>query len=223
MSRRWRRQWTNSFRFSYRRDTISGPEQTLELGVIINPIMVPLGYMAKHVAIRPEWLRAAGIDEILSVSSCVSKDFADWITYWRHNGYWLFDNPSVIQALALEHSLNISDCRWFYYEAHGLAYDENTGGWVSISAEATLPTSVQPPPEAILRGFDVVTYTFGNMAECSPLSCNYMAKEVVTNRCCLLDSFEVAHRLIDQRRFIDCEPGPYRIVAVYEVSAPTDQ
>jgi hypothetical protein len=188
--------------------------------VPVDPDMVPLGYMAKHVAVRPEWFKAAVVDEVLSVSPCVSQDFADWVNYWRHNGYWLFDSPSVIQALALEHSLDISDCRWFYYEAHGLAYGEDGEGWGSIAANPEFKTSVQPPSNAILRGYDVVSYSCGNAAECSPLSCNHMAEEIVTNRYCLLDSFELAHRLIDQRLFIDCEPGPYRIVAVYEISPP---
>ena len=64
--------------------------------------MLPLGYMAKRIVTRPEWLKADRVEEILSLSSCSSEDFADWINYWRHNGYWLFDSPSVIQVLAYD-------------------------------------------------------------------------------------------------------------------------
>jgi hypothetical protein len=71
-----------------------------------------------------------------------------------------------------------------------------------------------------LRGYDVVTHSCGNSAECLPLSCNHMAEEIVTNRHCLLDSFELTYQLTDQRRFVDCEPGPYRIVAVFEIPNP---
>jgi hypothetical protein len=183
--------------------------------------MIPLGYMAKRVAVRPGSLKALAVDEVLSVSSCVSEDFTDWINYWRHNGYWLFDSPSVIQALALEHSLDISDCRWFYYEGYELAYVDDTEGWVPIPIEPSFVTSVQPPSNAVLHGYDVTTYSCGTSAECSPLSCNSMAEEIVTNRYCLLDSFELAQQLTEQSRFIDCEPGPYRIIAVYEVPKPS--
>jgi hypothetical protein len=48
-----------------------------------------------------------------------------------------------------------------------------------------------------------------------------MAEKIVTNRHCLLDSFEQAYKLTDERRFVDCEPGPYRIVAVYEIPYPS--
>lgn len=182
--------------------------------------MIPLGYMAKRVAARPEWLKASGVEEILSVSSCISKDFADWINYWRHNGYWLFDSPSTIQALAHEHSLDLSDCRWFYYEGHERDFDDGGGGWQPYTPDPSFGTSVEPADGAVLRGFDVVTHSCGNSAECSPLSCNHMAEQIATNRHCLLNSFELAHELTDQRRFVHCEPGPYRIVAVFEIPHP---
>jgi hypothetical protein len=182
--------------------------------------MLPLGYMAKRVMTRPDWLKAAGVAEILSLSSCCSKDFADWINYWRHNGYWLFDSQSVIRELAREHSLDLSDCRWFYYEGHETAFDATVRAWLPYASKPSFETPIQPPTGAILRGYDIVTYAAGTNAECSPLSCNYKAEEIVTNRYCLLDSFEVAHELTDQGRFDDSEPGPYRIVAVHEIMDP---
>ena len=185
--------------------------------------MLPLGYMAKRIAIRPEWLKATGVDEILSVSSCCSDDFTDWINYWRHNGYWFFNNPSVILAIAKDHGIDLQNCRWFYYEGHEAAYDDDARSWVPYSSEDSFSTLVERPANAVLRGYDVVTYSGGNSAECSPLSCNHMAEEVSTNRYCLLDSFERAYQLTEQRRFADCEPGPYRIIAVYEIPQPLSQ
>jgi hypothetical protein len=182
--------------------------------------MLALGYMAKRIVTRPDWLKAAGVDEILSVSSCISEDFADWINSWRHNGHWLFDSPSIIQALACEHGLDLTGCRWFYYEGHETAYDDDARAWLPYAPDPGFGTSVQQPMDSVLRGYDVVTHSCGNSAECSPLSCNHMADEIVTNRHCLLDSFEVAHHLTEQRRFVDCEPGPYRIVAVFEIPEP---
>ena len=107
--------------------------------------MIPLGYMAKHVATRPEWLKASGVEEILSVSSCNSKDFADWINYWRHNGYWLFDSPSAILDLAQEHGLDLSDCRWFYYEGHETTYDDDARAWLSYTPDPSFGTTIETP------------------------------------------------------------------------------
>ena len=49
--------------------------------------MISVGYMAKCVSVRPEWIKAEHVADIYSVSSCVSKDFAEYINYWKHNGY----------------------------------------------------------------------------------------------------------------------------------------
>ena len=58
--------------------------------------MVPAGYMAKRVVARPDWLPAERVSSIYSVSGCVSETFADYINFWKHNGYWLFNSPEVI-------------------------------------------------------------------------------------------------------------------------------
>ena len=47
----------------------------------------------------------------------MSEAFADYINYWRHNGYWLFDSPDVIGRLAeqnaiLVHNVTASAGRW---------------------------------------------------------------------------------------------------------------
>lgn len=62
--------------------------------------MISAGYMAKRVAIKPDWLKANEVEDIYSVSGYISKDFADYINFWKHNGYWLFDSPNVIEQLA---------------------------------------------------------------------------------------------------------------------------
>ena len=47
--------------------------------------MIPAGYMAKHVAARPDGLKANQVKDIYSVSNCISDDFADYINLWKHN------------------------------------------------------------------------------------------------------------------------------------------
>ena len=41
--------------------------------------MIPLGYMAKRVFARMDWLEAPQVSRICSVSSCISEDFGKWI------------------------------------------------------------------------------------------------------------------------------------------------
>jgi hypothetical protein len=48
--------------------------------------MIPAGYMFKKVVSRPAWLKDADVDDIFSLSVCVSENFTDYISYWKHNG-----------------------------------------------------------------------------------------------------------------------------------------
>lgn len=64
--------------------------------------MIPAGYMAKKIAQRPGWLNVPEVQDIYSVSNCLSGDFLDYIRFWRHNGYWFFDHPQIIRELSSE-------------------------------------------------------------------------------------------------------------------------
>ncbi len=179
--------------------------------------MIPVGYMAKRVSVRPEWLKAERVADIYSVSRCVSEDFADYINYWKHNGYWFFDSPGIIQRLALDHSLDLTGTTLFYYEVHEGEFDDAENQWIPFAPEPSFTTRVISPLEKTLEGYDVVTFSVRTSAECSPLSCNSLSTEVETNQHCLLPSFERALQLVDEGKFNNAEPGPYRIFAVYSV------
>jgi len=176
--------------------------------------------MAKRVSLRPEWLKAERVLDIYSVSNCISPDFADYINYWKHNGYWFFDMPQIIQQLAQEQMIDLTATSLFYYEVYGLEFKDDPGQWTPFTPEPSFTTHVIEPGAKVLEGFDVVTFSVGNSAECSPLSCNGLAAEVETNRHCLLTSLEQARDLLGRGQFENSEPGPYRIVAVYSVAWP---
>src|SRR5208282_1038518 len=129
--------------------------------------------MAKRVSPRPDWLKSSQVIDIYSVSGCTSDNFADYIEYWKHNGYWLFDSPEIIRSLARENSIDIEGTSLFYYEAYELEYDGKY--WRPYAPEPSLPTNVIPPPRMQLEGFDVATFFARNLPECSPLSCNSLA------------------------------------------------
>ena len=182
--------------------------------------MIPVGYMAKRVSVRPEWLKAERVADIYSVSGCISKDFADYINYWKHNRYWFFDSPEIILKLAQENAIDLSRIRLFFYEAHEQEFDAIENRWTAFKAESSFPTHVVHPREKVLEGYDVVSFSAGTSAECSPLSCNSLATEVETNPHCLLASFDRAQKLLEEGGFRNAEPGPYRILAVYSTEWP---
>jgi hypothetical protein len=177
--------------------------------------MIPAGYMAKHVCRRLEWLQAPQVIDIYSVSSCVSKDFADYVKYWKHNGYWLFDSPEIIRSAAQGNSISLERTSLFYYEVYEKEYDGQR--WQIYAPEPSFLTNVASPSMKQLEGFDVVTFYARTSPECSPLSCNSMARELPTNAHCLFKSFEEAKTSLENGAFRECEPGPYRIFAVYSV------
>lgn len=182
--------------------------------------MVPAGYLAKHVAQRPATLRAERVSAIGSVSGCLSRNFADYITFWQHNGYWLFDSPEVIVQLARAHGLDLAGTSLFYYEVYPLQFDGTT--WARFEPEPSFGLNVRLPQTSVLEGFDVVTFAGQSSPECSPLSCNGLASSVETNARCLLPSFERAQALLESGVFSAAEPGPYRIFAVFSVQWPND-
>ena len=178
--------------------------------------MIPVGYMAKQVAQHPAWLNAPEVEDIYSVSGCVSANFMNYIPLWRHNGYWLFDRPGIIQELAKEKQSVLNHLTFFYYEAYEEEFDEETGQWQTF-APSDFPTSVILPIRKTLQGYDVVTFEMGTNPECSPLSCNHLASEIRTNPHCLLESFEGSKQILETGKFERSEPGPYRIFAVYTI------
>jgi hypothetical protein len=182
--------------------------------------MIPVGYMAKRVSVRPECIKAEGVADIYSVSGCISENFADYIKYWKHNGYWFFDSPEIIIQLAQQNSIDLTGTRLFFYEVHELEFDDAQGQWKTFHPEPSFTTQIVLPKEKALEGYDIVSFYVRTSAECSPLSCNSLATEVETNQHCLLDSFEQARQLLEDGKFKDAEPGPYRIFAVYSTKWP---
>lgn len=184
--------------------------------------MIPLGYMAKFVMRKTQWLKGAHITDIYSVSSCMSKDFIDWTGFWRHNGYWFFDSPSIISEIAEEGGVDLRPATWFYYEGFDKEFAEESG-WRPYVPEPSFPLAVEMPERRILRGYDVVCYYCGNSSGHSPLSCNALADKIKVNAFCLLDSLEEAQSLLEGGRFKNSEPGPYRIIAVYTLNMGVEE
>ena len=179
--------------------------------------MIPVGYMAKKISDKPDWIKADNVTDIYSVSNCISDDFTDYIDYWKHNGYWFFDSPEVIEILAKSEIIDLTDTEIFYYEVYEKQLAET---WESFKPEPSFITNIIEPQKKYLEGFDIVTFTVGTSPECSPLSCCSLATEIKTNRHCLLDTFVEAKQHLENGKFDGSEPGPYRIFAVYSLEKP---
>lgn len=182
--------------------------------------MIELGYMAKRIAERPDWIDAPHVDRIFAVSGCVSKNFCDYIPYWKHNGYWFFDVPEVIRDLASSNNIDLSGTSLLYYRGHDQQYDEDSKTWIGYEPEGSFGLQVSSPVESEILGYDVVTYSLQNSPECSPLSCNNVAAEVRVNKNCLIAGLDYAIELVSHGVFDNSEPGPYRIIEVHSVEWP---
>jgi len=179
--------------------------------------MIPAGYMAKFVATRPDWLGATGVEDIYSVSGCVSRCFADYYDVWKHNGFWLFDSTDVIRQLAFEKAVDLRDAKFFYYEVYEQQFDDGGNEEAVQTTDLDFALNVSMPETKNLEGFDVVTFYAGAGPECSPLSCNSLAGKHDVNRHCLFASLDEAIVQLKNGFFKDSEPGPYRIFSVYSV------
>ena len=178
--------------------------------------MIPAGYMLKRVVPAPDWVGTPGC-EIYSVSGCISEHFADYIPHWRHNGYWLFDSPRVLRALASGLGVERSGLTLFYYEVFEREYHESDRRWAPFAPEPSFQTDVQAPSAAQIEGYDVVTFSVGTSPECSPLSCCSLAARAAVNRRCLFDSFDRAREALERGLFDHSEPGPFRVFSVHSV------
>lgn len=179
--------------------------------------MIPAGYMAKTISNRPDLLEASGVKDIYSLSGCISHEFADYINDWKHNGFWLFDSPQIIKQLASEKKIDLNNSKFFYYEIYEKQFDEDGNEEMLNIGDLPFTTNVEVPKIKTLEGYDVVTFFAGSSPECSPLSCNYLAKEIKVNQHCLIDSLEETIAHIKNGDFKNSEPGPRRIFSVYSV------
>jgi hypothetical protein len=189
---------------------------------VTSPEPILIGYMAKKIEKRPDWLKAAGVEEICSVSNCISGGLTDHaFEQWRHNGLCVYDSEPIVHELLGEEA----DPRAFSIFAYKLlpvAFAKE--GERPVLADG-LPEFAGPPPHAepIPGDYDKIGYdcvqTEWNKSiagfGCSPLSCNGMAQQIPVNRHCLIDTLDGA---IDTARTFarkQPEPGVYYVVEVW--------
>jgi hypothetical protein len=157
----------------------------------------------------PGWMIPEHVEEIASVSNCITKEPAEWIGYWRHNEMFVFDSPE--SALSVVPEKERSD-----FEIHAYAIflaQFVKGRELPINLPAVCPQAL--PDDFELLGYDVVGRSCGTSFECSSLSCNGFAAETPVNRWCLVDDIQAAFDLAARVEPAGGEPGPYFVVEVW--------
>jgi len=169
-----------------------------------------IGYFPKRTRQRPDWLEAAGVDEVCSVSTCVSSGPGDWIQRWRHNALWVYDSPALAWSVVPESARGEFDL--YAYRMYPVEW---AAGARRPLAMPPLP-GLEPLDASFARlGHDVVSRSAGTSFECSPLSCNSMAREHPVNRHCLIEDAATAFRLAGEFESGSGEPGPYCVIEVW--------
>ncbi|WP_417346829.1 hypothetical protein [Ferrimonas sp.] len=106
----------------------------------------------------------------------------------------------------------------FYYELYPQQWNDCLGKWEAFAVDSKRAVTIEMPEAPTLEGFDIVSFSMGDQPECSLLSCSHLAERVKVNEQCLLPSLEDAKALLASDQFQGCEPGPYRILAVYSLN-----
>jgi hypothetical protein len=174
-----------------------------------------IGFLARKVAPRPsDFLARAPIDDVCSVSECISPGAPDRIQRWAHNAASFYDTEALAWSVVPDAECDAYTL--FAYRAVSIRFDGGDGEpwspgdeWPGLPAEPDL--SAYAP-----IGYDVVRCSVGAAFDCSPLSCNGVANEHAVNEHCLVDDVDVAMQL--GRAFTaegaGVEPGPYHVVEV---------
>ena len=180
--------------------------------------MIPAGYMYKNIVAKPDWIKSPVVKEIYSVSNCISHNFADFMQFWKNNGFWFYNSQDIILEIAKDNQINLTKSTAIYYEVFSQQFNEDSKSWESYKPETDFVTNISIPTTKLLLGYDVVTFSVQTCPECSPLSCNMLADELTVNNYCLFDNFNTAKTSIENGSFTNSEAGPFRIFAVYKVS-----
>lgn len=179
--------------------------------------MVFLGYRAKRPW-RPDSLwdpeGTTGVVEVCSAADCIAQPPAE--TLWSFNAAGCYtDRADAIASIPPGESPSYPV--FAYWLLPG-----SVDPTLSFDARLAPLPSGEGPEDYDVLGYDVV----GIDATClpvfahSPLSCNYLAREIRVNRHCLVDGEEEAARLVERFNREQPEPGTYFAVRIARERTP---
>lgn len=180
---------------------------------IPSPIFV--GYFPKITAQKNDlktekgdiWLKNEIVEEICSVSDCISKGPEGWIDEWKHNVLGFYDTEESALSVIPD---NQEKYDLFAYKLYPIQFNE--GKIVDYNVESN---AIESLGSYKFIGFDIVSKSEVDFFECSPLSCNNACEKYSVNKYCLIAQLENAYNAcveIEQGRW---EPGPYYLFEVF--------
>jgi len=198
---------------------------------IPSPIFV--GYFPKITAQRNTietdtdamWFKNGIIEEVCSVSDCISKGPEGWIDKCKHNDFGFYDTEesalSVIQDNREKYDL-------YAYKLYPLKFIE--GKTVDFKVDSNASEKLD---SYAFIGYDVVSRSVADFFECSALSCSNGCEVFSVNRFCLMQDLEEAlqccRRISEDIAAAETlkrpdgmfeyhgkwEPGPYFLIQVF--------
>jgi hypothetical protein len=185
---------------------------------------VLIGYCAKKVEKRPEWLKVPNVELVCSVSNCVSSGPEGTKDYHPdRNPMWLYANEGAAHA-SIQPPERAVDFDIFAYKLLPVAFGDE-GEQLDLDPDGeqaafdAASSAVEPlPPNYERLGFDCPGKTTDwpySGFDCSPLSCNSMAEEIEVNRYCLIEDKRLALEVASHFGIEQPEPGNYYVVEVW--------
>ena len=178
---------------------------------------VPIGYFPKDTTVPVGWADSDRVNEICSVSDCISSGPKDCIERWIHNDYGYYNSELDAVSVCGESEIMF---RVLEFRMMSTVFTSGESAPFAIPEVPIVPFS----PKFKSIGFDVANGSPGRniipFLGCSPLSCNGMAREIPVNEFCLLDSLELAIALAKRFSIGEAEPGPYFVVEILRQPAP---
>lgn len=180
-----------------------------------------VGFFPKRTARRLDWPKTTAVEEVCSVSTCISQGPEGWLDHWLHNALGFFPSEDVARAVANEDPP--ADFDMYAYRMLPVAFPP--GGEIralQATDERAFKSAAlaQDMPSGFERlGWDAA----GNWRgweqslgfDCSPLTCNGQAAVIATNRhglvSSLTDALEMAQRFGREQP----EPGTYYLLEVW--------
>lgn len=192
----------------------------LETSGIANLPVRFVGYFPKQTMARPDGFAPAGIEEIASVSQCISPGPEGWLDAWLHNPLGFYASEDVAWQVAGGHDPGFD---LYAYRMLCVAFPpDGPPRHFTLEEERIVGGSAiegVPGPEFACLGWDIAGSWLGWSQsigfECSPLTCNGLASGIATNRYGLISRLEEAIPAAIRIAVEQPEPGTYYLLEVW--------
>lgn len=184
-----------------------------------------IGYISKSRVIRTQWVSPwpdhpnvgfpcpAPVEEICSVSNCISRRLRGWDDPVHGNALGLYDDARRAWGVVPVESR--ADFALFAYRLWPVQFQNGQEEPIQLWWEP----AVEPMSDTFVRlGWDAVVGGNGHTFGCSPLSCNsgaHIVRCAELNRYCLVANERAAIDLARSFSITQPEPGPYCVVEVW--------